>query len=645
MLTVERLSIDYDRRSEIAGFAATEWAKYVYRVTGKSVSKSGLDRPAAGHLVLSATEDDNYNNLPAVVKTKAANVKFDGFVVGTFDDNLYVVARESRGLLFGVYDLLESHLGVVFGGPHDHEEYVPRKENVVIRHALRVKNPLFELRAIGFHNHADLNFPDYPFDWIKMLDWMAKRKFNAIQSFFEPYFARREKLLPEMRKRGFILDLGCHSYPVLLSGEKYMATRPDYFARDARGNLLKPENICFSNPDARAELAARALATLEAYPEVAILDLCPQDGASFCQCPRCAKKKLEQWLAITASEITENVTKRFPNMRFTHISYSIYTRPPKDVKKLPQNVLIEFCDYWDRIGNRPLRDYRQGRRALKDAEDMAKFQVTYVRDHRDVCEDLDGWMDFSGKLYMATYYGDLIIKNVIANIVSVIKSDASYFSAVGIAGFADVMCNPEKWVNHALTYFALSVFSWDKDADERRIIRAFARGMFGLKAEKTIERYFATLDALLNAPCHLGFNTFDLVHRAAKETAHFAGVIDRLVTPTRADFDAKLKELRRLVDKLRALPASEINQKAVAELHMATIHLDMTLRKKMALYLVYAYQRKNDPRRAEEELGTAETLADAIWSSTELSGRFKNHEAYLAEKELIAVLRRGLAIR
>lgn len=621
MASVKLESVFMSPDNEVAVFAGAEWCRYVQAATGHAPQRVAQAEDTQGVLVLACTGDPCFAQLPAKVRQRADDLRFDGFAAGCCEGNVYVTAREPRGLLFGVYDLLEKELGLVFGGPHEGQEYIPRAEAAHITRDLTVSNPGLEIRIVGFHDGTNVPIPELPFDWPRMLDWMAKRKFNGFQAFCEPYAAHRDEILTVVKKRGLLVEYGGHSYPRLLPADELETSHPDFVAKDAEGNL-NLRNFCFSNPGLRRHLAEAICARLTEFPEIAIFDLWPSDGAPFCECPECRKKEPAEWLLETTGDIARLVAEQHPGVLLAHLVYDMFTRPPEHAARLPDNVITQFCHYWDRIQNRPVYDYRQGRKALKTADETRRLTARGrpPRDHRQNCEELQGWCELASRPGVFSYYTDLKIKSVIANVAAAIRSDMRYYTLSGIAGFTDCLVLPRMWMHQAFTLFVLGEFAWDNETPASELAPRFGRGVFGIEAEADVNSYYAELADFLNEPSILGYNVLDLVHRSAKETALFAGVIERLVQPARCDMEKALARLDELADTIAARPG--VNPVAARELRHATTQLSLVARRNFALYLAYAFKEKGGAWKAADAQRQALELTRAMRDSTVLNARY-----------------------
>ena len=73
----------------------------------------------------------------------------------------------------------------------------------------------------------------------QMVNWMAKVRMNVLDCPIDYQHLHRtewdnfrEALIPELRKRGILIEVGGHGYPNFLPQEKYFAEHPEWF-RDA----------------------------------------------------------------------------------------------------------------------------------------------------------------------------------------------------------------------------------------------------------------------------------------------------------------------------------------------------------------------------------------------------------------------------
>lgn len=87
------------------------------------------------------------SNFSIILKTEknAAGIKYDGFKVSLNPKFIEIEAIYPRGLLYGVYDVLEKYLGVKFFAPDC--EFIPTVTNIVFPTETYISNPAFPLRS------------------------------------------------------------------------------------------------------------------------------------------------------------------------------------------------------------------------------------------------------------------------------------------------------------------------------------------------------------------------------------------------------------------------------------------------------------------------------------------------------------------
>ena len=568
--------------NSVVDFAAAELAMYVLRLTKKKAKVvEGGGNPERGDVVLLLVDNPEIYS-PKQIKALIPLIRHDGFIRGMCSNVCYIAAREARGILYGVYDLLERECGVVFAGPG--MEYLPDALNVSFRGRLVVHNPALPMRFIGFHAFDDAaSLPG-------IFDWMAKKKFNGLQMFANHYMENREVVRREAaEKRGMQLDIGAHSAFFFLPPDKYLISHPEYYAKNTEG---KPKQFCYSNSSAADALAERVNAFLDDNPDVAVVGLWPEDGFVECSCRNCAGKNLARLVYEFVSRAAVSIAARHPAVLINHLAYLNSTCPPAGVAPLHDNVLVNFCDYWDRTNNRPVYDYRYGCKPLKDEPESAEYRKTGAsfRDHKEICGEMIAWTKLTKHPTVFSYYSDLIMKQrLLTNVGKSIQRDMRYLHALSYEGFVDCCCHPHEWTAMAWNLFALGEFSWDFEMEYDEVFKRFCRGAFGKTGTAAGQRFYGLLDELENEPCLLGFNVLDLLHRNPREIAYFAGVVPALVEPCDVRFASLLRMMRDALDKLSSknAPAG-----TVQSLRQNVCRIEEKIKDKFAAYLGFAMARK-----------------------------------------------------
>jgi hypothetical protein len=127
---------------------------------------------------------------------------------------------------------------------------------------------------------------------VAIADWIAKNRMNWIHecpnAHGEPeaWYARRDRVVPELQKRGLRLLAGGHSMHTWVP-ETNFDSHPEWFALE-RG-ARKPPTLCLSHSGMTAELIRNMRRFLDRCPEVDVVDLWHTDSDVFCHCEKCTR--------------------------------------------------------------------------------------------------------------------------------------------------------------------------------------------------------------------------------------------------------------------------------------------------------------------------------------------------------------------
>src|SRR5262249_37414386 len=100
------------------------------------------------------------------------------------------------------------------------------------------------------------------------------------------WYRRRERVVPELAKRGMHVIFGGHTMHTWVS-EEYFKQHPEWFAYN--DGKRQPPTLCVTNREMEAELVKNMRRFLERCREVEVVDLWHPDGEVFCHCPVCTR--------------------------------------------------------------------------------------------------------------------------------------------------------------------------------------------------------------------------------------------------------------------------------------------------------------------------------------------------------------------
>lgn len=142
---------------------------------------------------------------------------------------------------------------------------------------------------------------------------------------------------------------GGHTFPSACPVEKYYASHPEYFALRAGKRVGVKGNpaLCISNPAVEDLVVAEVLRRFdEGYD---IVELGQNDGLDYCTCDACAALGhglgYGEQFWVFHSRVARRLYALRPEKRVLITAYSVTALPPKTVRDLSPNVMLEIMKY------------------------------------------------------------------------------------------------------------------------------------------------------------------------------------------------------------------------------------------------------------------------------------------------------------
>ena len=275
-------------------FAAEELQKYLCQsvdVTVDIVTGGVGDNPAI-RLVYDKDMGDNYS-----IKTVEAGL---------------VISGGKRGVLYGVYNFLEDHLGWMFL-PYDTDVLLAESENIEIGDLNYEYKQYFEYRAPYFTSAHRDNL------------YAAKNMVNYSGGFEKGREGDNAHL------GGFFGFTGgfAHTFAALV-GE---------------GTLIS-SNPCMYDEKVYNKIHDGIMKMLAEKPDTQIVSVSANDSSKFCDCDKCSGRSVggnrTDGVLGLVNRIAEEVEKKYPNVKIHTLAYG----PTRDIPKvnMPRdNVIIQLC--------------------------------------------------------------------------------------------------------------------------------------------------------------------------------------------------------------------------------------------------------------------------------------------------------------
>ena len=295
----------------------------------------------------------------------------DGFRLVAQPPHLLVVGSDVRGVLYGVYELLER-----FGGCR---WYASWHTVVPERDVFSVPDTLDDTQVPAFICR-DVHWWDY----------------------FKGDFAVRNRANGGMnglkdRHGGNTWRFGgglgnCHTFETLLPPWKYFDEHPEYYSLVGGKRIKERTQLCLTNPDVLRLVTSNVLARIRQDPGAKFYGVSQNDWNNWCECLSCKavddeEKSHAGTMVRFVNAVAEAVEKEFPDKIIETLAYE-YTRHAPAKTRLRHNVMpclcsIE-CDFARPLDRSPCPDNVS---FLKDITDWSRqtdflYVWDYVTDFR-----------------------------------------------------------------------------------------------------------------------------------------------------------------------------------------------------------------------------------------------------------------------
>ena len=310
---------------ECVRYAASELQKYTKRMTGvvlPVIDEGSLVSPPPRAVYLGV---DN-----STCSTRLKNL--DAFLLCVSNGNLRVTGGGSRGVLYGVYELLERFGGCGWFAPWC--EKVPERE--------------------AFEVPGDLDFSDSPAfearwaSWRQTLvnrdreskDFSAKMRFNSAGE--ARYGGAAVKYAGGLQWDGSIGRI----VPI----KEHFKEHPEWFCEiGGKRRENGAWQICYSSTGVVAFVTQRVKEILRKNPGANAICIAQNDFQDHCLCASCVAAAREDGATSGptirfANAVAEEVEKEFPGVMIATFAYQWTRFPPKAVKPR-DNVMVVLCTF------------------------------------------------------------------------------------------------------------------------------------------------------------------------------------------------------------------------------------------------------------------------------------------------------------
>ena len=441
--------------------AAAELVKYVERMTGVRLRVVSEPIKVDGWAVSLGD-----TSLAAAVLGEGDDLPHGSFRTAVRGGTLFIRGGGDRGVLFGVYDLLENQFGCEWLSPNF--EIVPKRGRLLVENGFDVtQKPAFEGRETTWR------------DVLRNPDFAAKLKVDGF--FYHDKYGERHG---ESRMAFDPVLKIAHSFFNILPPEKYFKEHPEYYSEingvRVASRSGKRGQLCLTNPDVIRLATAFVLQRIkEGYPAIKYYGVSQMDWREPCQCAKCRALDEREGSPMGSvltfvNAIAAEVAKKYPDVWIQTLSYRYTLTPPKYLKP-HDNVMIQFCtDACDH--SKPLAESRYAAN-VDFVKNLSKW--------KEVAKCLATWDYTCNFRYIWHAFPD----------VKAIAGDIRLFHDIGVRFCFEEGNQGTHGDLSELKQWLIPHLQWNPDQPLEPLLDRFFNGFYGAGAPWA-RRYFDELHAL-----------------------------------------------------------------------------------------------------------------------------------------------------
>jgi len=426
--------------------AAEELQTFLAEITGATLPIVGDEQPAAEREIILG-QGRRLGQLG--VDVDLPSLAAEGYVIRSVGPHLVIVGGEPRGTLYGVYGLLEDHLGCRWFAPG--VSRIPKQDRLAIGPIDDRQVPLLEYRE------------PFTFDCFDG-DWCARNRVNSSAGRLGPEHGGKVRFAS-----GFFV----HTFARLVPPEKYFDEHPEYFSLVKGRRLKERSQLCCTNEDVVRIATDEIRRAMAAQPDATVFSVSQNDWHNYCECDACRALAEAEGSQIgpalqLVNRVAEAVEKEFPDKAVETLAYQWTRKPPNSMRPRP-NVIIRLCSI-ECCFSHPL--------ATCASEANQQFR-----------RDAEGWAKVSRRLWVWDYVTDFRHYLLPFPNQRVRNDNIRFFVNHNVTGIfeQDTYNSPESELA-ALGGYLTAKFLWNPDYDEERAVGEFLEGYYGDAAEP-IRRY------------------------------------------------------------------------------------------------------------------------------------------------------------
>jgi hypothetical protein len=418
-------------------FAAEELQRFLKEISGAELPVVTDAEAPLGHEILVG---DSRRLRRAEPDFDANRYGAEGYRLHVAGGDLVIAGGRPRGDLYGVYGLLEDHLGCRWFTPQISR--IPKADRLALAPLDETRSPVLEYREVMLFDCWDAN-------------WMARNRLSTSTRFRDDARGGTVRFVP---------DYAAHTFSRLVPPEKYFASHPEYFSEANGVRQRAGGQLCGTSEEVARVVAERAGELLRQHPEAKIISVSQNDNKAYCQCARCRALDANEGthaaqVLCLVNRVAEAVAKEFPDRAVDTFAYEWSQAPPRTMR-VRDNVVVRLstirCSF-----SQPIGAARGGQNRV--------FQ-----------QDLEGWAKICKRLWIwdyTTYFSWYLVPFPDWR---VLDENIRFFVGHGVTGVLE----ENNWQSVGsemapLKGYMLAKFLWDPNYGRGRAMNEFLQGVYG----------------------------------------------------------------------------------------------------------------------------------------------------------------------
>ncbi|MES2221842.1 MAG: DUF4838 domain-containing protein [Acidobacteriota bacterium] len=357
-------------------------------------------------------------------------LKEDGFAYYPGDQNLIIAGGTGKGVLYGVYCLLE-----IWG----FRMYTSTAIHIPDAGSLNIpKNSLVVVPAVQYRttSYADTRDPEYT----------NCHKLSSRDDW----------------------GLFVHTFNELVPPDQYGKTHPEYYSL-IHGNRQPGTQLCLSNPEVLAVVVANLKEKMASKPSATYWSVSQNDNDQYCRCGPCTQLNAKYGGVPSGSILyfVNDVSKAFPRKIISTLAYWYSRTPPQNLQAEP-NVNIMLCNI------------------------ESKRQAPVFKTDPKFSTDLVAWGKLSGNILIWDY--NIQFSNLVSPFPNLhtLKPNIKFYTDHHVNSLfmqADSQTGGEL---SGLRAYLICELMWNPDADDSALMNEYLTGYYAA-AGPYIRQYIDTM--------------------------------------------------------------------------------------------------------------------------------------------------------